>query len=167
MTQDDRIWFFLHTKAGKFLVKAAMALAPAVGALLTLMLLYIGETKLFPVIVDFHITRFDKVENQYVLEGSFRKTRPCDLIATNVLADPKIPLAPNILVYQFRDETMFGGDAPVGVSTWGPVNLAMPPELAKRINEVHGLEIRGTHRCHGFWNQETSYGYIPIERIPQ
>ncbi len=120
-----------------------------------------------PVITNFQIDRFEKIENQYTLEGSFHKTRPCDFISLNILAETKAPLIPNILVFQMKDETIFGGDAPTGTTTWGPVTLPMPPELLKRLDDVRALEVRGVHRCHALWNQETTYGYIPIERIPK
>lgn len=167
MTQQDRIWFFLHTRTGILLVRAAQSLAPFVGAFVALMCVWFIENNFFPVIRDFQVTRFERLGDQYVLEGQFYKTRPCNFISLNILADPKAPLVPNVLVYQMRDETIFGGDAPTGVSTWGPVSLPMPTELAKRLNEVDALEIRGIHSCHGLWNQETTYGYIPVERIPQ
>jgi hypothetical protein len=166
MTKAERIEFFLHTRLGLFLIRAAELLAPVVGAVAMMFIIWNVETRFFPVIEDWEIERVEAVNGHLILEGHLKKNRACDLIATSVMAVPRAPFAPRVLIYQLKPHELLGGNAPTGFSTWGPWMVQVPEKLVRYRDQIAYLEVVGHHHCHALWHQETVYGRVPMERLP-
>jgi hypothetical protein len=137
------------------------------GVLITLFVLYHVESKLFPVIEDWSLDYITRYENTYTMGGQMRKDRACELLHTSVLAVPKLPLAPKVLVYQVQPNEILGAGGPVGKFTWGPWEVRVPDKLMGHLDWVDSIEVVGHHRCHMLWIQETVYGRVPVSRLPQ
>lgn len=166
MSREERISFLLHTRVGAVLLKAAEILAPVLGALAVLFLIWNVETRFFPVVQEWALETVEREDGHYLLEGSLRKVRACELVATSVVAVPRQPLAPSILIYQIRPDELVGANAPTGLSTWGPWRMSIPKKFSENIDKIAFIEVVGHHRCHAMWTQETLYGRVPIERLP-
>jgi hypothetical protein len=127
---------------------------------------YTMETHFLPVIKDWRMEYVYRDQNYYVLGGTFEKTRACELVATSVLAVPKMPLAPRQLIYQIKPNELLGGNAPMGKTTWGPWRMEIPKALLTHREDISFLEVIGHHRCHAGWTQETLYGTVRMEELP-
>lgn len=165
MSKEDRIFFMLHTRAGRFLLKTADIFAPILGALLTMFVIWNVETRFFPVIKDWTLYSVERDGDHFVLDGELQKVRACELVATSIVAVPSIPLAPSILVYQIRPYELNGANAPTGRTTWGPWRMPIPRAFSENIDRISYIKVVGHHRCHALWTQETVYGRVPIERL--
>lgn len=140
--------------------------ALVLGALVSGWMLYQAEHYLLPVIRDWRIESVERVGDAWVVQGVMFKSRPCELVATSVMAVPKQPLAPRRLVYQIKPNEILGGHAPVGYTTWGPWEMRIPKELLMHRDQVSFLEVVGHHRCHALWTQDTLYGTVRMEELP-
>ncbi len=154
------------TKMGTLTLWFVESMAFGLGALVMMFILYHGETSLFPVITDWKINPVIRQGDTYVLEGTMSKARSCTLIATNVMAVPKVPLAPRVLLYRIKPTEIDGGNIPTGSSTWGPWTMKIPQAFVEHRNEIAWIDVIGHHRCHGFWDQETYYGRVAMELLP-
>lgn len=167
MTQESRIEFFLYSKLGRLLVSLAQFFAPFAGFVVVMFLTWNVETRFFPVITGWTINKVEVVDGQFLLGGTIRKDRTCDLIATSVVAVMKQSAAPRMLIFQIKPGDLLGGNAPTGLSTWGPWYVKIPKELTSNRDRIERLEVVGQHRCHALWHQETVYGSILMKDIPQ
>ncbi len=149
-----------------YLIKFANFIAPFLGAVMGMWIIYNVETRFFPVVVDFKMDKIEKVGLDWVASGTLMKARPCELLTISVLAAPKTPMVPNVLVTQVRTETVLGGNMPTGLNTWGPWSMTIPAALASNIAEIAHVEVRASHKCHALWAQETHYINIPIDQLP-
>lgn len=165
-TMDRFVQWLDETVRGRWALWAFERVAFAVGALVTLWCMYQVETRFAPVIANWSLDYVEKRGDTYVVGGQLYKTRPCELVATSVMAVPKAPLVPRQLVYQIKPSEILGGNAPTGHSTWGPWQIPIPKTLLAHRDEVSYLEVVGTHRCHALWSQESVYGIVPMERLP-
>ena len=166
MTPADKLAFMTHTRMGRFLWAVAGMVMWFTGMFGMLFVLWSIETRWFPVITDFKIHRLELVADAYVMEGSFRKHRPCEMLVTNVLAVPRQPLAPSHLVHQLKTDVI-GGNAPTGLTTWGPLSVPFPAKVFEHIDKIDRVEVRGTHRCHPLWNIETVYASLDPKELPR
>jgi len=141
-------------------------LAFVVGLLATGWMLFMVEHHFMPVIKDWQVDYIERRDGKYVLGGTLHKARSCELIATSVMAVPKLPLAPRVLIYQVKPHELLGGNAPTGRSTWGPWEVAIPKALIEHRDQISFLEVIGHHRCHALWTQETLYGVVRTEELP-
>lgn len=154
------------TRRGNLILWLLEMIAFAVGALVTLLVLFLLETRLFPVVNYWKIDYIQKHDNVYVVGGVLNKARACELIATTVMAVPKNGELPRTAIYQIKPTDILGGNVPTGNSVWGPWKLPIPTELLQKRDTIDRLEVIGTHRCHMAWSQESLYGTIPMERLP-
>jgi hypothetical protein len=154
------------TKMGTLTLWFVESIAFGLGALVMMFILYHGETRLFPVITDWKINPVIRQGDTYVLEGTMNKTRSCTLIATNVMAVPKMALAPRVLLYRIKPTEIDGGNIPTGSSTWGPWTMNIPKAFLDNRDKIAWIDVIGQHRCHGFWDQETYYGRVEMEQLP-
>lgn len=145
---------------------AINAIAPAFGALVALWIIWNVEVRWFPVITNWNLTSVERSGDRYTMSGSMMKGRSCELLATNVLAVPKVALAPRVLLYRIDPQDIDGGNAPTGFSQWGPWTMDIPRSFLRHRDEIAYIEVVGIHRCHAFWNQETLYGTIQMEQLP-
>jgi hypothetical protein len=137
------------------------------GLMLALFVLYHAETRFFPVIEEWSLDYITREGNVYTMGGQMQKTRACELLHTSVMAVPKLPLAPKVLVYQVRPNEILGAGGPVGKFTWGPWEVKVPEKLMGKLDWIEAVEVVGHHRCHMLWIQETVYGRVPVERLPK
>ncbi|MBS4019962.1 MAG: hypothetical protein KGZ68_17205 [Dechloromonas sp.] len=158
--------WLLETTPGRVALRFLELCAFTVGALLMLWVVYMAETRFAPVIEDWKLEYIERQDGHYVLGGTLVKTRACELISTSVMAVPKQPLAPRVLVYQIKPDELVGGNAPTGFSTWGPWRVEIPKALLTHREHISFLEVVGHHRCHGLWTQETLYGRVFSDRLP-
>jgi hypothetical protein len=167
MTRSDRWAYWLAwTFRGQIVVWVLERLAFLFGALVMLWCIYTAERLFMPVITGWTVDLIERDGGDFILAGAMRKERPCELISTSVMAVPKQPLAPRVLVYQVKPTDLLGGNAPVGTVTWGPWRVAIPAKLVQHKDDISFLEIVGHHRCHAAWQQETVYGRVPMSRLP-
>jgi hypothetical protein len=167
MTRTDRFAYWLTwTFRGQVMLWVLERVAFLLGALLTGWGVYTAERLFLPVITGWTVDRIELNAGHLVLAGKMHKTRPCELIATSVMAVPKKPLEPRVLIYQVKPDEILGGNAPVGIVSWGPWRVAVPEKLIEHKQDISFLEIVGHHRCHAAWQQETLYGRVDIKRLP-
>jgi hypothetical protein len=159
-------FWLLQSRRGPLVMRIASKLAPVVAMLAVLFMVRQTEMMFFPVIKDWRMESITRDGNRFVVNGSMRKARPCELVNTSVVAVMSNPLFPSRLLYQIAPEEILGGNSPVGLHTWGPWSMPIPPEFLKYREHIDHIEIVGHHRCHLLWNQETIYGQIPVEQIP-
>lgn len=143
------------------------ALMPALGFFLCLVVIYNFEARYNPIVTNWSLDSVEVRGDSYVVSGRLTKNRACELLSTSIVAVPKDD-GPRSIIYQLHpDDQILGGDGPRGTSTWGPWSVPIPAPLIQHRAAIDRLEIIGTHRCHALWVQETMYGSIPIERLPQ
>jgi hypothetical protein len=168
MTRTDRVAYWLAwTYRGQIVWWMVERAAFVLGAVLMMWLVHTVERKAFPVITEWSLDYISREANTYTMGGVMRKDRPCELLHTSVMAVPKIPLAPKVLIYQVQPHEILGAGGPVGKFTWGPWQVKVPDKLMGKLDWVEAIEVVGHHRCHMLWNQETVYGRVPVERLPQ
>ena len=158
--------WLLETPGGRTTLWALERIAFVVGAVLTLWVLFMVETRFMPVITKWSLDYVHRDGDHYVLGGTLHKERACELIATSIMAVPKAALAPRSLIYQLKPDELLGGNAPVGFTTWGPWRMAIPKAFLEHRDDISFLEVVGHHRCHAGWTQQTLYGRVPLERLP-
>ncbi len=159
------LWL-LETKRGRLLIWTLERAAMAVGALITLWCLYQIETRFMPVITKWQINPVVRDGDRYHLSGTMTKARACELVSTSVLAVPKLPFAPRVLLYQIKPNEIDGGNIPTGSTTWGPWTMNIPKAFIEHRHEIAYIEIVGSHKCHAMWTQETLYGAVQMEQLP-
>lgn len=158
-------WIY-RTQTGRVVLRLLEIAAFFLGGLLTMWLCYRTEMTFFPVVEDWSLDYVVKeADGSYTVGGALRKERACELIAVNVLAVPKEHFEPRIPVLSIHPKNIIGGQIPTGFSQWGPWNTQLPKDMLKIRQKVDYLEVVGTHKCHAFWEQETVYGSIPMERL--
>lgn len=166
-TRFDRFaHWMLSCTHGRWVLWWLERAAFALGLLVMGWVVYSVETRFLPVITDWKLDYIYRDNGNYVLGGTLEKTRPCELVATSVMAVPKQPLAPRQLIYQIKPSEILGGNVPVGLTTWGPWTMAIPKALLTHRDQISFLEVIGHHRCHLGWNQETLYGVVRMEELP-
>ena len=158
--------WLLETKTGRIALWCIERLAFAVGALLMLWVVYMSETRFFPVVTDWKLEYVEREDGHYILGGVLEKQRACELLATSIMAVPNQRFAPRVLIYQIKPNEINGGDTPTGYTTWGPWRLEIPKVFLEHRDKISFLEVIGHHRCHGFWSQETLYGRVSAEMLP-
>lgn len=162
--------FLAHTittsKRGWLMLRLIEYVCFFIGVVIAVWSTYIIETRFFPVIKDWKLDTVIRQKDTYTLSGSMFKDRTCELISTNVMAVPKMHLAPRVLLYKIDPNDIDGGNAPVGHTTWGPWTMDIPQAFLKHRDEISFIEVVGMHRCHAFWVQETIYGTIRMEQLP-
>jgi len=168
MSRADRMaywlaWTFKGQVVWWLIERAAFVFGMAVMAVL----LHNVETRFFPVIKDWSLDYITRDGNSYTMGGQMRKERACELLHTSVMAVPKIPMAPKVLVYQVQANEILGAGGPVGKFVWGPWTVKVPEKLMGKLDWVESIEVVGHHRCHMLWTQETVYGRVPVERLPK
>jgi len=166
LTLDKSIHWLTHTSIGKLVHKLLNFVAFVIGVLFTLFIIYNVEVRLFLVITFWELEYIQKDGNKYTIGGELHKARPCELASTSVMAVPKMPFAPRVLIYQIKPSELLGGNAPTGNSTWGPWTIDIPDALIKYKDDIAFLEVVGTHKCHALWQQETTYGRVQMSRLP-
>lgn len=166
ITLEKSVHWLEDTVPGKLVHRFLNFCAFVFGVFFTLFVLYSAETKLFPVITFWDLEYIYKKDNKFVLGGELHKARACELVSTSVMAVPKMAFAPRVLIYQLKPQELLGGNAPTGNSTWGPWTVDIPEALVKYRDDIAFLEVVGTHRCHGLWQQETTYGIVHMDRLP-
>jgi hypothetical protein len=168
MTRLDRTAYWLAwTFKGQIVWWVVERIAFVFGMAVAAMALHTIETRWFPVITNWSLDYITRENNSYTMGGSMRKERACELLHTSVMAVPKIPLAPNVLVYQVQANEILGAGGPVGAFVWGPWTVRVPDKLMGKLDWVDSIEVVGHHRCHMLWTQETVYGRVPVERLPK
>lgn len=155
------------TRRGYLCLWALERIAFAIGALLTLLVLFLIETRIFPVVTHWSVDYIVKQDGRYVVGGVLHKARACELISTTVMAVPKDGKLPRTAMYQVKPSDVLGGNVPTGTSTWGPWEIPIPKSFLTQRQHIAYLEVIGTHRCHLAWSQESSYGIISIDRLPE
>lgn len=155
-----------ETRRGRVVMWFVEWTSLAAGALLAGWMLYSIEHHFFPVIKNWKLEEVQREGDYWIVRGIMLKDRPCELVQTSVMAIPKMPLAPRVLIYQIKPTDILGGNSPTGLITWGPWEMKIPKTLEQRRNEISSLEVVGHHRCHMLWNQETSYGFVRMESLP-
>ena len=150
------IWRNIKRVLSKCLLMVVMIFGPIFGALVAFFAIYHIEMKFFPVVTNFKIETLNKEIGDYVAAGSYKKQRPCEFLATNIISiGPNIPAT---LIYQVKQSDI-GANISTGLIQWGPYRIPEP----KSFNGMTAIQIIGIHRCHIFWSQETVYGVYPIE----
>lgn len=168
MSRLDRVAYWLGwTYRGQIVFWVIERLAFGLGVVLMALALQAVERRFFPVITDWSLDYITREANRYTMGGTMRKDRACELLHTSVMAIPKVPLAPRVLVYQVNPNEILGAGGPVGDFTWGPWTVRVPEALMGRLDWIDAIEVVGHHRCHALWTQETVYGRVPVERLPQ
>lgn len=167
MSEAEKMRFFTHTRIGRAVYRVAGFFAFMAGLVCSLFVIWSIETRFFPVITDFKITAFERVGDRYIIEGQFNKRRPCELLATNVLAVPRQMLAPSRLIHQIKPFDIAGGNAPTGRSIWGPYSIPFPHKVFENEDLIAWVEVRSVHRCHALWNQETTYTRLNLSEVPR
>jgi hypothetical protein len=124
------------------------------------------ETRFFPVVEHWDLQTIERAGDHYILNGKLNKVRACEMVATTVMAVPKIPLAPKVLLYRISPDELAGAQIPTGVTEWGPWRMKIPEAFLQHRDKIDYIEIVGIHRCHAFWLQETVYGRVSVERLP-
>lgn len=132
--------------------------AQAAGAALVLTALYFAETRFWPVVQDFEITRIEKSERGFVFYGELNKARPCEFVGMTVYGIT--PDGKRGAIVQFRND-LFGANVGSGQQSWGPVVV---PVIDTRYRWA---DIQATHRCHPLWLQTTNYATLDLSRIPR
>lgn len=162
--------FFAHllmsSRNGRAILKVLEIIAFFIGMICASLLLNTIDTKFFPVITDWKIDFIERRGNQYHMGGVMIKRRACELIATEVVAVPKIPLAPRFSLYRIKPYDFPGAQVPTGFSRWGPWDMDIPAEFLSHRKEISFIEVVGVHRCHAAWLHETVYGRIQVENLP-
>lgn len=128
---------------------------PLLGALLGLAALYALEMTFAPPVTDFLIDKMERQGDVVVVSGTYLKHRPCELIATNVMAVGAG--MPGGLVYSLKLGEA-GSNMPVGPVRWGPYRMPVPPTFGAYTH----LEVTALHRCHALWPQQTKYIRLPV-----
>jgi hypothetical protein len=154
------------TRMGTLTLWLVESIAFGLGALVMMFIMYQAETRLFPVIRDWRLNPVVRQGDLYILQGTMVKTRPCTLLATSIMAVPKIALAPRVTLYQIKPTEIDGGQLPTGASTWGPWQMHIPKAFLENRDKIAWIDVIGHHRCHGFWDQETYYGRVNMEQLP-
>jgi hypothetical protein len=168
VTRADRLANWLSwTYRGQITLWCMERFAFMVGMFFALAVLYFVEVKFFPVITQWELEYITRDKNTYTMGGVMRKDRACELLHTSVMAVPKVPMAPRVLIYQFQANEIIGAGGPVGRFTWGPWSVKVPDKLMGKLDWMEAIEVVGHHRCHMLWTQETVYGRVPVERLPQ
>lgn len=158
--------WLLETYRGRVALKVIEWCSFFLGMLLAAFIAFELEHRVLPVIKDWKLDYIERQGDTWVVGGTMRKLRACELVSTSVLAVPKMPLAPRQLIYQIKPEEILGGHIPTGTATWGPWTMAIPKLLDAHRAEISSIDIVGYHRCHAFWVTETFYGSIRMEDIP-
>jgi hypothetical protein len=168
VSKVDRLANWLSwTYRGQIALWAMERLAFVIGMFIALFGVYTVENKFFPVISNWQLEYITRENNTYTMGGVMRKDRACELLHTSVMAVPKIPVAPRVLVYQVQANEIIGAGGPVGMFTWGPWTVKVPDTLMGKLDWIESIEVVGHHRCHALWTQETVYGRVPVERLPK
>lgn len=147
-------------------VEISLRILPVVLVCVLMVITHKVETWLFPVVRNWDLQLVERIDDSYILKGTMNKVRACELIATNVMAVPKNPVYPRVLLYRVRPDEIDGGNAPTGFSQWGPWAMKIPKAFSDLRSQIDYIEVVGTHRCHAFWVQETLYGRVSLERLP-
>lgn len=155
------------TRKGSLCLWALERIAFAIGMFVTLLILFIAENLLFPVVTHWNVTYIHKRGDNYVVGGVLHKARACELLSTTVMAVPKDDKLPRMAIYQVKPSDVLGGNVPTGTSTWGPWEVPIPKLLMEHRENISYLEVIGTHRCHLAWSQESSYGTIDVSKLPE
>ncbi len=158
--------WMLETTRGRMVLWVVERLSMLMGVLIAGWMLYQVEHYLLPVIKEWKLEEVQRSDDNWVVRGTMHKVRPCELVATSVMAVPKMPLAPRVLVYQIKPEEILGGNAPAGFVTWGPWTMKIPQALEQHRDQISSIEVIGHHRCHALWTQETLYGSVRMDQLP-
>lgn len=152
---------------GRVILKALEAAAFFTGVMIAAWIVYMIDTRFFPVIKNWQVDYMHVSGPDLVVGGRMTKTRPCELIATHVVAVPSAPLAPRFGIYKIDGNApLVEANMPVGNHKWGPLVIAVPRRLIENRDNLSSLEVVAVHRCHAFWLQETRYGRIRMEDLP-
>jgi len=164
------LYFIAHwltsTRRGAVALKFLEALCFAFGFLVAGWCVYMIETRFMPVITEWRLLEITRTAGFYDIHGVYRKERGCELVGTDIVAVPKMPLAPRIAIHQIKPYDFPGAQAPIGYTTWGPWSVKVPAALDTHREQISSIEVIGVHRCHAFWLQQTIYGRIRIEDMP-
>lgn len=158
--------WMLESYRGRLVLWLVEWMSLFLGVMLAGWVMYQSEHYAFPVIKDWKLDSVERVNGYWMVKGTMRKVRACELVATSVMAVPKAPLAPRQLVYQLKPSEILGGNAPTGFVTWGPWQMEIPKALLQHRDQISFLEVVGHHRCHALWTQETFYGAVRMEDLP-
>lgn len=158
--------WIMCSRNGRLILKGLEAAAFVLGMVIMGWVLYMVETRFFPVVTGWKLEYIEKRDGQYHMGGVLRKERACELIATDVMAVPKMPLLPRQSIYRIKPFEFPGAQVATGYTQWGPWDMDIPAAFTKHRDQIAFIEVVGIHRCHAFWMQETVYGRIRTEDLP-
>ncbi len=163
---ETAIVWLSTTRRGSAVLWLMDSLSFAVGAMIMGFIAFQAETRWSPVITHWQINPIERVGSTYTLSGTMVKARPCTLLATSIMAVPKVQFAPRVTLYQIKPEEIDGGQLPTGAATWGPWTMNIPKAFIDNRDKIAWIDVIGHHRCHGFWDQETYYGRVEMSQLP-
>ena len=158
MSTTDKVWFCTETRLGRAMVSLIYFMAQVMGVFIAFFVIYQVEMRLFPVVSQFQITVLNKTINTVAVNGTYVKSRPCELLITNVIGVS--PTGPALLLHQIRPADD-GANLPTGKTRWGPYEFSYPTDWSGTTN----IQVVGVHRCHALWSQQTVYASFPVEQF--
>lgn len=138
-------------------VRWALNIWPFVMALLLFFGCYWGERLFLPVIKDFQIHSFVRVDNKIVVKGYMRKVRECDYVGVVVTAGESASSSVQIPVLFLDNKIDSQATVPVGSQEWGPWSLTIP-----YLNPKAMFTVKSLHSCHPIWVTETELIVFPL-----
>ncbi len=148
-----------------FFYRTLSALMPILGFFLSLWNIYNIDTRFVPVLKEFSVDYIEHKDGAYVIGGTMRTQRNCELIRVSVIG-VRLPQQAGVVLSQINSDGL-GASTAVGFHTWGPRSISIPQsQVACNLRTFDHLELRAVHRCNPLWLQETHYADIPMERIP-
>jgi hypothetical protein len=158
--------WIMASRNGRMILKMLEMAAFFVGMLMMGFIFYMVETRFMPIITGWELQYIQRDGDKYHMGGVLRKERACELVATEVMAVPKMPLMPRQTVYRIKPHDFNGAQVPTGYHMWGPWDVQVPAVFNTNRGDIAFLEVVGIHRCHAFWLQQTLYGRIRMEEMP-
>jgi hypothetical protein len=136
-----------------------LRLLPYLMFVLSLLIAYTIDTKVFPVVRDFTVNTVSRQAGIVTIEGTLLKVRDCDFLGLAVYGLPekgdKIPLP------HWTEDSHSSRGRGVGFQPWGPWRITVPEHP-----EVRFIEIIATHRCVGPWTQTARYTEFDLRKAP-
>lgn len=138
--------------------KIAHVFLQLVGAAIMFAVLWYAETTYLPVVKDFKVDYITRTGNTYTAGGTLDKVRACEFVGLTLYGTKDGE--PKMLLTQYKKD-IFGSDVGQGKQTWGPWSVQFPAAM----NEMDKLEIMASHKCHGFWMQNTIYTTLDMRQL--
>ena len=139
----------------RILQRMAWHVGPVMAALLAFLIAKEIDTRLFPVVTDFSLTRLQPDAGGVTIQGTLHKRRDCRFVEVVAYGDESRPVQ---LTFLDRPAGAQPTTRAVRVQLWGPWHVASD---GARI-----VTLVARHECHALWDHSTILTSFAVREAP-